>query len=424
MTARRLAASWVLPIGRPPIRRGAVLLDARGRIAEVGPDAGVARPAGVPTEQLEGAALIPGLVNAHTHLELTGLDAAVADPDFPAWIRRVIALKAGRAPAQVLEEARRGVVEGWSAGVTTVADTGDSGAVVQALAELGGSGIAYHEIFGPDPATVHQRLEEYRRRFDELRAFTTRRVRLGVSPHAPYSVSGQLYAAVAAWARSEGLPLAVHVAESAEEEELVARGAGPFAEQWRARGIVPPAGRGTTPVEWLERHGVLGGRTLCIHAVRVDGGDIARLAAHRCGVAHCPRSNRRHAGREAPLKALLDAGLPVGVGTDSVASVNPLDLLAEAREARRLAGLDAAAALELCTRSAARAIGLDDEVGALAPGKWGDIVAVSTPAAADGTGAEEAVLASGRDTVLATWLSGREVYRADSRLTPHDPRRP
>ncbi len=170
MRARRLAADWVLPIGQPPIRRGAVLLDARGRIAEVGPDDAVARPAGVPEEQWAGAALIPGLVNAHTHLELTGLDGAVPDPDFPGWIRRVIALKAGRTRAQVLEAARRGVVEGWSAGVTTVADTGDSGAAVQALAELGGSGIAYHEIFGPDPATARQRLDDYRRRFDELRA--------------------------------------------------------------------------------------------------------------------------------------------------------------------------------------------------------------------------------------------------------------
>jgi len=312
MTARRLAADWVLPIGRPPIRRGAVLLDARGRIAEVGPGTEVARPANVPAEQWAGAALIPGLVNAHTHLELTGLDGQVPDPDFPGWIRRVIALKAGRTPDQVLEAARRGVVEGWSAGVTTVADTGDSGAVVQALAELGGSGVAYHEIFGPDPATAQQRLDEYRRRFDLLRRWGTGRVRLGVSPHAPYSVSGPLYAAVAAWAKGEGLPLAVHIAESLEEEALVARGAGPFAEQWRARGIAPLEAQGTTPVEWLERHGVLGDRTLCIHAVRVDRTDIGRLAAHRCGVAHCPRSNRRHAGREAQSPPCRPRSTPQG----------------------------------------------------------------------------------------------------------------
>jgi len=424
MTARRLAADWVLPIGRPPIRRGAVLLDAGGRIVDVGPDQAVPRPAGIAAEQWAGATLIPGLVNAHTHLELTGLDGAVPDEDFPGWIRRLIALKAGRTAAQVMEAARQGVVGGWAAGVTTVADTGDSGAVVQALAELGGSGVAYHEIFGPDPLTAGERLADYRQRFDELRRYATGRVRLGVSPHAPYSVSGALYAAVSAWAAQEGLPLAVHVAESAEEVELVSRWAGPFAEQWRARGIAPPAGRGTSPVAWLERHGVLGPRTLCIHAVRVDQADIGRLAAHRCAVAHCPRSNRRHAGREAPLRALLDAGLAVGVGTDSAASVSPPDLLCEAREARRLAGLDAAAALNLGTGSAARAIGLAAEVGTLEPGHWGDLVAVRTPAAGDGVAAEEAVLASLRDDVLATWLSGREVYRSDSRLTTRDSRLP
>jgi cytosine/adenosine deaminase-related metal-dependent hydrolase len=417
MTARRLAADWVLPMGRPPIRRGAVLLDAAGRIAEVGPDDAVGRPANVPAEQWAGASLIPGLVNAHTHLELTGLDGAVPDEDFPGWIRRVITLKAGRSRAGMLEAARQGVVEGWAAGVTTVADTGDSGAVVQALAERGGSGIAYHEIFGPDPLACGQRMAEYRLRFDELRQYATGRVRLGVSPHAPYSVSGALYTAVSAWAATEALPLAVHVAESAEEVELVSRGAGPFAAQWRDRGITPPPGQGTSPVEWLERHGVLGRRTLCIHAVRVDDRDIGRLAAHGCGVAHCPRSNQRHAGREAPLRDLLDAGLAVGVGTDSVASVWPLDLLAEARAARRLAGLDAAAALDLCTRSAARALGLDAGIGSLEPGRWGDLVALRTSAVDDGVAAQEAVLASHRDDVLATWLSGREVYRRRPHLS-------
>ena len=421
MSSRRLAADWVLPVGRPPIQRGAVLLDARGRIAEVGPDHAVARPAGVASEDWPGATLIPGLVNAHTHLELTGLDGAVPEPDFPGWIRRVIALKAGRGPGEVLDAARRGITDGWAAGITTVADTGDSGAAVQALAELGGSGVAYHEIFGPDPATAAERFSQYRRRFDELRTFETGRVRLGVSPHAPYSVSGALYAAVSAWAGQESLPLAVHIAESWEEEELVTRGTGPFAEQWRARGITPAA-TGDTPIQWLDRHGVLGSRTLCIHAVRVNEDDIGRMAVHRCGVAHCPRSNVRHAGRAAPLRRLLDAGLAIGVGTDSVASVSPADLLAEARAARAASGLEAAVALRLCTQGAAQAIGLGTEIGALEHGRWGDLTAVRTPAAADGAGAEEAILASRHEDVLATWLSGREVYRSNSRLTTHDSR--
>jgi cytosine/adenosine deaminase-related metal-dependent hydrolase len=419
--ARRLSADWVLPIGRPPIQQGAVLLDARGRIAEVGPDHAIPRPAGVLSEDWPGATLIPGLVNAHTHLELTGLDGAVPDPDFPGWIRRVIALKAGRGPEEVVDAARRGITDGWAAGVTTVADTGDSGAAARALAELGASGVAYHEIFGPDPATAGERFSDYRRRFDELRAFETGRVRLGVSPHAPYSVSGALYATVSAWAEQESLPLAVHIAESSEEEELITRGTGPFAEQWRARGI-SPAATGVSPVRWLDRHGVLGPRTLCIHAVRVYEDDISRMAAHGCGVAHCPRSNLRHAGRAAPLRALLDAGLAIGVGTDSAASVSPTDLLAEARAARAAAGLAAADALRLCTAEAARALGLDAELGTLDHGKWGDLAAIRTSAVPDGAGAEEAVLASHREDVLATWLSGREVYRSDIRLTTHGSR--
>ncbi|HXI19958.1 MAG TPA: amidohydrolase family protein, partial [Gemmatimonadales bacterium] len=146
---RRFRASWVLPIEGPPLRNGAVLLAPDGRLAAVGADAAVPEPPGTNTLDLAETALLPGLVNSHTHLELTGLDGAAPESDFPAWIRRIIELKAARSPAQFLAAARVGLRECWAAGVTTVADTGDSGAVLQALAEAGASGIAYHEAFGP-----------------------------------------------------------------------------------------------------------------------------------------------------------------------------------------------------------------------------------------------------------------------------------
>src|SRR5690606_4721444 len=126
---RRLAAPWVLPIEGPPIRDGAVLLDAGGRIAAVGAAAALPTPPGVPAESLPDAVLLPGLVNVHTHLELTGLDHQVPEADFPSWIRHIMALKAARTPLDFLAAARQGLRDCWAAGVTTVADTGDSGAV-------------------------------------------------------------------------------------------------------------------------------------------------------------------------------------------------------------------------------------------------------------------------------------------------------
>ncbi len=395
----------------PPIRHGSVLIGSDGRIQAVGGAGEVPGPPGVDSSHWPDAVVLPGLVNTHTHLELTGFAGLAEEADFPAWIRRIRALKAERSPADFLAAARAGLLDCFAAGVTTVADTGDSGAVIEALAEAGGSGIAYHEVFGPHPDQVQESMEGLRRRVGELRRFAAGRVRLGVSPHAPYTVSGPLYAAVADFAEAEGLPIAVHLAESEAESSLMGSASGPFAEAWKLRGIPLPALPGRSPVAWLDEHGVLGERTLAIHAVQADADDLLRLARTRTGVAHCPLSNRRHGHGAAPLDAFLGAGLRVGVGTDSVASVGELDLLAEARAARALAGLTAQEALGLVTSGAARALGLEGEVGTLRPGLWGDVAVVRIDPTDDADTAQEAALASGPDDVEETTIGGRVVYR-------------
>ena len=409
---RRYTASWVLPCEGPPIEHGAVLVDRTGRIAAVGRDVEVPDPPGTEAVRLDGVALLPGLINTHTHLELTGLDGLAPEADFADWIRRIIALKAARAPAEVLAAARQGIRDGWASGVTTIADTGDSGAVIQALAELGGSGIAYHEVFGPDPAQADTQFTAWAARLEDLIPFTSERVWLGASPHAPYSVSGPLYQRVAAFARARGLPLAVHVAEGLDESLLLERGEGAFARAWEGRGIPRPPLPGRTPLAWLDQHGVLGETTLCIHVVRAGPGDLDRLAERRAAVAHCPRSNRRHGHGIAPLRSMLERGLRVGVGTDSVASVSPLDLMAEAREARAIGGLSAEEALQLMTRGAARALGLDSQVGTLAVGKWADLAALQLPGPVDAGQLPDTLLSLGREAVRLTVLGGREVFRA------------
>lgn len=398
-----VGADWLVPMAGPPVARGGVTFDDDGRIAAVG-HSDAASPRG-----WAGCALLPGLVNAHTHLELTGFDGLVDDADFAAWIPHIIRLKAARTADQFLEAARQGIRDSWAMGVTTVADCGDSGAVIQALGELGGSGIAYHEVFGPDPDDAHSQLAAWTRRMTELRRFESARVTLGASPHAPYTVSGELYRLAARWARGEGMPIAVHVAEAPDEVALLRDGTGGFAEAWRRRKIPIPAAH-CSPVQWLERHEVLGPDTTAIHTIHVDGADVATLARCGCGVAHCPRSNRRHRHGEAPLAQLMGMIDRLGVGTDSVASVAPLDLLAEARAARMLARCSPERALELVTIGAAKAIGLDRDVGTLEAGKWGDAVAIRIP---DGTGIDrlhEAVLASTPADVACTWVSGRVVY--------------
>ena len=288
-----------------------MLIDGTGRIAAVGPRDSVGHPPGSPIEDLGTAILLPGLVNTHTHLELTGFPATANSAEFPDWILSIRRLKEGRSRREFLEAAKRGLRDCWAGGVTTIADTGDTGAAMLALYELGGSGIAYQEVFGPDPGDLQKSLYGLKAGIERKRALSGERVRLGVSPHAPYTVSGPLFVRVSAWARETGLPLAVHIAESRAESEFVTGNSGRFAEAWRERGIpllddpahLPLNRRDAgppSPVGWLSMLGVLGPSTLCIHAINLSAADILLLQQSDSAVAHCPVSNQRHGHERAP----------------------------------------------------------------------------------------------------------------------------
>jgi len=375
----RLRAGSVHPVTAPPISDGAVLIAGDGRIAAVGPHARVPTPPGVEIREFPDGDLVPGLVNCHTHLELTHLAGRVTTPEFPVWIRRIRELKDGTPAPEFRRAAEQGIRACWAAGVTCVADTGSSGAVMEALHTLGGRGVVYQEVFGPDPARCAASLAELEAAIERLRPLASDRLRLGVSPHAPYTVSAPLYRAVAAFARRRGLPLAVHVAESREESALVRDGAGPFADALRARGIaVQPLG--PSPVQYLAQLGVIqrGTAALCIHCVQVNQEDVELLTAAGASIAHCPRSNRAHGHGAAPLAAFRAAGIPVGLGTDSVVSTGNVNLWGDALAAG-LAGEDA---LRMLTIEGARVLGLESEIGSIEVGKQADL-AVFPPTAPD-----------------------------------------
>lgn len=405
MTARRLSADWLVPVAGEPIRNGALLIDESGRIAQVGPDADVAAPAHVPTECFTGGVIAPGLINTHTHLELTGLGPVIITEDFPSWIRVLRARKAGRTQEEFDRAAEAGVRQMWATGVTTVADTGDTGAAARALDVLGGRGIAYQEVFGPHPGQVGESLAALEALVGRASVHASERVRIGVSPHAPYTVSEALYRTVAGWARARGLPLALHLAESADEAHLVQEGAGRFASAWGARGI-PLPGPARSPVSLVDRSGVLGRDTLCIHMIRVDAEDIGVLRARGVSIAHCPLSNAAHGHGSAPLEAFLEAGLRVGLGTDSELSSAPLELRAEACAVMERTGMSPMAVVRLLTLDGADAIGLARQVGSLEARKQGDVVVF------DGSEAHDpltAVLSA--HPICATFIGGEPVFR-------------
>lgn len=410
----RYHARWVLPVTNPPIENGTVV-EHEGRIVFVGPRS--AAPAGEDYD-LGDAFLMPGLVNAHTHLELTAMRGLLEGLEFHEWIARLRAMREEVLDeAMLLDSARWGIVEGIRAGVTTYADTCSSGVALTAMRELGVRGIMYQEVFGPDPSRCEAMIEDLRQRIARLRDSETQLVRLGVSPHAPYTVSDVLYVEAARLAGREELPIAVHVAESDAERQLVVEGCGPFADALRKRGIDTPP-RARSPIALLEKSGLLNPRTLLIHCVRVDSSDVALIHEAGCGIAHCPVSNAKLGHGVAPLLELLSGTDRVGLGSDSMASNDRMDMLEEARmavlqqraRALRADVLPVSVALRLATLGGARALGLDSRVGSLEAGKDADLVAFPLDGLAPiGDPEAAAIFALGGRAAIFVTVAGRRL---------------
>jgi len=401
---RVLSADWVLPIEGPPIEDGAVAIDG-GRIAAVGTRDELGNGT-----HYDDAVLLPGFVNAHSHIEYA-VYAGFGDSltDFAEWIRLHTERKQRIGWEEYVDIARLGAAECLRSGIATLGDCSFSGAAAVAMDELGLRGIAYLEVFGADPAEAMEQFEELR---DRAAAHFDERVAVGVSPHAPYSVSAAVYHACA----ELGLPVATHISESESEVRYLLDGGGAWETiPWL---VDPP---GTTGTRLLAREGLLGPHVLAAHCVVVEPEEIALLAEHDVAVAHCPRSNAYVGCGIAPLRELRRAGLRVGVGTDGVSSTPSHDyfdelravvMMARARE-RRPDAMTAAEALELATLGGARALRLEAEVGSLVPGKRADLAVVSvegSPYVPVEDPAAAVVFGGSPERVLATYVDGEPRY--------------
>ncbi|HEY5161232.1 MAG TPA: amidohydrolase family protein, partial [Gaiellaceae bacterium] len=342
------SADWLLPIEAEPIKNGAVAFED-GRITRVGSSAelGAGR-------HFAGAAIFPGFVNAHAHLEYASYTGFGDGLDFGGWIALHLQRKLALSFEEIVSLARLGAAECLASGITTVMDASYSAASPQACADLGLKAIVGLEVFGADPELA---LEH----FEQLRAVAqpalSDKVRLGISPHAPYTVSAEVYAAV----RELGLPVVTHLAESVDERAWLTRGEGPLKAMGKQ--LLPPIGE--TGVRALARAKAIGTETVAAHCVDLEPEEIELLATLDVAVAHCPRSNGYLGCGIAPLTSLLAAGLRVGIGTDSPASTPSFDMFEELRSAvifarareRNPQVLTATRALELATLGSARALG-------------------------------------------------------------------
>ena len=403
--------------------RARYVFDGRGRVLEdgfvsvegaliaaVGTGDEVSPVADSDQIDLGDVAILPGLVNAHTHLEFSMLSGPLGQPGIRLvdWIPLVIAHRTERVPS-VDESVAVGLTESAASGTTLLGEIATEGWSGAPLNQAAIGGTVFFEVIGLLPEQCALRLEQARQRvgWHGLQGWQT-----GLSPHAPYSVSQALVADLVELADRRRLPLAMHLAESPEEVELLRTGRGPFREWLESMGLWSPDALacGSRILDYL-RMLATAPRALVIHGNYLDEDEIAFLARHRrtMSVVYCPRTHAFFGHAPHPVERLLAAGARVALGTDSRASNPSLSMLDEMRFlARARPGIPREQIVQLATLFGAEALGVGDRTGSLEAGKQADMVLVS---AAQGQRYDpySAVLDSD-EPVIATIQSGRLAF--------------
>lgn len=373
-----ICASSILPFSArsPLLRNGAIVLSG-DVIRAIGPANSISRA--YPEHEiidLGEAVLMPGLVNVHAHLELPPLLDLIRARNFPEWVINLIRLKKNIGRHEYTTAAQQNIDALIRTGTTCVGEISTHEVSSALLDRSGLRAIVYREIISLDPAAKPDHRTTAVRR-------PTRLVRYGLSPHAPYTVSDVVLRTIRKTAGPRLLPVSMHVAESTDEVKLLLGKRSGFDELYRLAGWdLSWAPLAASPIQHLKQLGLLSPSFLAVHAVHASDTDIALLRRTRTPVAHCPRSNRATRTGKLPLRKFLDAGVVVGLGTDSLASAPSLSMWDEMRAAlslHRRSGVSARDIMAIATFGGARALGLGDITGSLQPGKKADLIAVPLP---------------------------------------------
>lgn len=425
-----ICAQYILPITSDPFQNGAVLV-RDGRIRDIG-SADMLRLR-YPEEEVRDyghAAIMPGLVDLHTHLENSVMRGIIHDVPYASWAVSIAEKSLKLDSSDWHDSAVLGGLEALSSGITCIADITTTGAACEAAQSVGLRSVIYREVGAMDKKRVPQAIVRAQKDIDRWRGkIDSDRITLGVAPAAMYECHPSVYGAVAEFARAEGLPVAMHLAGSREEYNFIKYGSSPFSvhtmEDRRGYVEVPPwLPTQTSPVRYALNWGAFeADNVLAIHCVHVDRLDIAKLKEYDVAVAVCSRCNAQLGMGVAPLGEFRRAGLRVGVGTDSPAATDSSDMFIEMRTGMLIERavnvgefLDCASVLEMATLGGARALKMDDRIGSIDLGKCADLIAVdltgSRQTTLDDPAASIVNTCSGSD-VLMTMVDGTILYEQD-----------
>jgi len=383
---KKINADWVLPITSPPIKDGIVLTDGKA-IKAVGSGKELSK---FPYDEIidcSGKIILPGFVNAHSHLELTGFRGKIEKGlPFTDWARKVVSIRKDITENEIATAIKDGVDELISSGVTTVGDFSQTGITAKILNERGLRGTVFLEFSGFNPEQKDEKLRQLKELLNyeiDSKLITHHSslitVNFGIAPHAPYSVSPELLKESHNFAQEKRLPLAIHISEMLEEIEFIKNGSGAMKDLLIDFGVwndkwMPPQ---TTPVQYLQNMGILKG-AIGIHLNIVTEDDIRILKENDVSVVYCPGSNKWF-GRnwKYPLREFLNNDINVVIGTDSLLSNEKLNMFYEMRVLKEnFPDLENDIILKMATVNGAKAIGFEGEAGEIAVGRKADIIGI------------------------------------------------
>ncbi len=387
------------------IRDGAIVIN-RGVIVKIGSANAITKAhRGHRVLHIGKSILMPGLVNLHTHLELPPLLHEIRAKTFVNWILNLIKAKKALNDANYRTAVLANISELVKTGTTTIGEICSQGESPSLLEKSKLRAVIFHEVISMNPNESPIRLSSITSRPSSL-------IRYGFSPHAPYTVSESALRSILRSTQKSGRRIAMHIAESNDEIRLLQRGKSGLEKIYHyARWDLNRAPKAASSFEYLKRIGFLSPNLLAVHAVQVVGEDIELIRKSGASIAHCPRSNKELRVGRMPLRKFLDAGIAVGLGTDSLASAPSLSLWDEMRYAckiHRRDGVSAADLFRLATIGGATALGLDKEIGTLEPGKKADIIAVPLPK--KDTGDPYSDLLRETKSCIMTMVNGRILY--------------